>query len=84
MINGRCLKCGMELGSGDTDNICISCKLKDLKINFEKFYKEDDNIIPTQYGWICPRCGKVHAPFVRECDCPPPCITTTGINTSIG
>ena len=20
-------------------------------------------------GWICPKCGKVHAPWVPECDC---------------
>lgn len=20
-------------------------------------------------GWICPRCRKVHAPFVQSCDC---------------
>ena len=23
------------------------------------------------YGWICPRCGKVLAPDVKECDCRP-------------
>ncbi len=22
-------------------------------------------------GWICPRCAKVHAPFVPECKCAP-------------
>lgn len=20
-------------------------------------------------GWICPRCGKVNAPFIGSCDC---------------
>ena len=22
-------------------------------------------------GWICPRCGKVNAPFAFQCDCKP-------------
>lgn len=22
-------------------------------------------------GWICPRCGKVNAPFIPSCDCEP-------------
>lgn len=24
---------------------------------------------PAQYGWICPRCGKVLAPWMSECNC---------------
>lgn len=24
---------------------------------------------PVEYGWICSRCGKSNAPFVRSCDC---------------
>jgi hypothetical protein len=27
--------------------------------------------VPAQMGWTCPRCGKVHAPFVPGCDCKP-------------
>lgn len=23
-------------------------------------------------GWECPRCHKINAPWVRECDCPVP------------
>lgn len=21
----------------------------------------------TEYGWVCPKCGKVYAPDVKEC-----------------
>ncbi len=31
----------------------------------------------AQYGWICPRCNTVHAPFVMRCNC-------TGIYTLTG
>lgn len=24
-----------------------------------------------QDGWRCPRCGKINAPWVRQCDCSP-------------
>jgi hypothetical protein len=33
-------------------------------------------------GWVCPRCGKVHAPFVRGCDCTPPTVTGSTIVVS--
>ena len=23
----------------------------------------------TEYGWECPRCGRINAPWVRQCDC---------------
>jgi hypothetical protein len=23
------------------------------------------------YGWICPRCGQIYAPWVESCDCKP-------------
>lgn len=22
-----------------------------------------------QTGWICPKCGRVHAPWIPQCDC---------------
>lgn len=27
--------------------------------------------MPRNEGWICPRCGKVNAPFMLHCDCKP-------------
>ena len=35
------------------------------------------------FGWICPRCQKVHSPFDLTCDCPPPYIVSTGSSTEI-
>lgn len=28
-----------------------------------------------QTGWICPRCNKVHAPWVSQCHCVPTTVT---------
>ena len=24
---------------------------------------------PVQYGWVCPKCGRVNAPWVSQCGC---------------
>ena len=24
---------------------------------------------PTEYGWVCPRCNRVNAPWKSQCDC---------------
>ena len=24
---------------------------------------------PTEYGWACPRCGRINAPWKSSCDC---------------
>lgn len=56
----KCMQCGSELTTGDgIDRICQACKCK----NEQK---------PVLTGWICPRCGVAHSPFVTECNCPPP------------
>ena len=37
--------------------------------------EQNDGLTVWRYGmegWICPRCGKVHAPYVQECNCRPP------------
>ncbi len=58
----KCANCGSELQTGDTGFICSKCKSKQIN---QPFY----------YGWICPRCGKVHSPYSTHCDCTPPVIT---------
>jgi len=35
-------------------------------------------------GWQCPRCGRIYAPFVAECErCNTPATTTTGTYTDV-
>lgn len=34
-------------------------------------------------GWICPRCGKVNAPFIASCDCKPD-IPVSNANSQCG
>ena len=29
-------------------------------------------MLPQQHGWICPRCARVNAPWVPNCDCKEP------------
>jgi hypothetical protein len=68
----RCNKCGTELTNEDmqtTDCICNACR------------KNKDMQVFGMYGWICPRCGKVHSPFSTECSCPPPIKVWTGTTT---
>ena len=68
----RCASCGAEMQTSADDYmncVCSYCKIK------------RDNPIPAMQGWICPRCGVVHSPFVTECTCPPPIRTWSGTTT---
>lgn len=67
----KCIKCGKEVETITLDGMCEDCWSKQL----EKEYPS------AMYGWICPRCGIVHSPFVQQCGCPPPIKYSNGMNT---
>ena len=38
-----------------------------------------NNELPPQQGWICPKCGRVNAPWLPTCGCTTPTFTADGI-----
>lgn len=46
---------------------CGGQYLKEVREFIKNFMQENNNM--TQEGWICPRCGKVNAPWVMQCFC---------------
>lgn len=32
----------------------------------QKLTKDNENV---QYGWVCPKCGMVHSPSDKTCQC---------------
>ena len=69
-------------GSLDTVGLCGNPQCLTNKIAANYLQVDLQSFVPAQLGgWICPRCLKVNAPFVRHCDCTPkssdaPTITT--------
>jgi hypothetical protein len=68
----KCIQCGTELGNdfNHTSCLCDNCR-KGKTIDY------------PLTGWECPRCRKIHSPFVSECNCPPLTITRTTLNTEV-
>ena len=44
-------------------------KLKDSKLEVEPVPSVKS---PMHYGWVCPKCGRVNAPWVTSCSCSMP------------
>jgi len=59
-----CISCVNKLGEGSVNGKCADC----VAISKAYTWKLDD---AAPMGWMCPRCGAVHAPFVAHCDCHP-------------
>ena len=38
-----------------------------------------NNELPPQQGWVCPKCGRVNAPWMPTCGCTTPTFTADGI-----
>lgn len=45
------------------EKLCPQCYLIRFGLN--------TTLSPSVYGWVCPRCGKVHSPYSIECNCTP-------------
>ena len=38
-----------------------------------------NNELPPRQGWVCPKCGRVNAPWIPTCGCTTPTFTADGI-----
>ena len=39
-------------------------------------YINSNHSYKSEKGWECPRCGRINAPWVRQCDCSPSTYTS--------
>jgi hypothetical protein len=44
-------------------------KKKWFQENGDKIETSKPIVHPIEYGWVCPKCGAVYAPMVRQCFC---------------
>lgn len=70
----------------ETKHICPKCHYEVID-NFNDlvyrapFFKPDNSVTVTDYGWICPKCGAVLSPSIQECPyCTPYKVTCGTIN----
>lgn len=70
----QCIRCGKEMTSTTEGSYyCSDCKLHVNDLVYREPIKKLEDI-PSQNnslkeGWICPRCGRVLAPWKSECRC---------------
>lgn len=44
----------------------------DLVPALREFLESGKAVQLAPVGWVCPRCGKIWAPDIKQCDCKPP------------
>jgi len=73
----KCPKCNKPFTHSDHHKMCkCGPHAGESKIPFR--VPNDKGGTVGIMGWICPRCGKSHSPYVPYCDCPPQ--TKTSLN----
>ena len=93
ITDGKCYACGAELTTADVKGLCTQCRNTGFDLLptelqtpsvFPPFVPPTPPYTPpAQYGWVCPRCGAVHAPFIPHCHCTPPTKTTDSTQMKI-
>lgn len=69
----KCMSCGTEMNSTTGGN--YTCPKCGQGVNDGVYRPSTSNTYGEPYlgwgqmGWICPKCGKVLAPWRAECDC---------------
>lgn len=68
----NCMICGSEMINTTSGNYyCPKCN---MRVN-DLVYRPQNCDMPLPqgfgmaYGWVCPKCGKVLAPWMSECLC---------------
>lgn len=51
------------------DKIEINSPITDSSYTAALPLKNAMGVEPMAYGWTCPRCGRVNAPWVSQCNC---------------
>ena len=52
-----------------TDKVQAGSSTTGTSTSYTYTYPEKASPPPTEYGWACPRCNRINAPWVRQCDC---------------
>ena len=62
----NCPYCSKDMAGNHADN----CPMQIHRtVSIPSVFSPPPFYRPTTEGWICPRCKKVHAPWVSACEC---------------